>query len=154
MAPRTTPDELPAQAGRVFARLARQVELGLGTLELSLPQYRVMAFLADGDAASSLLAEKLAVSPPSITAVVDGLVAKGLVERKADPSDRRRLPLALTAKGATALRSADAAVHDRLTQVLSHLDDDGAQAVHASVDHLERALDRNRDLHQAGRTPR
>lgn len=153
-APRSKSATLALDAGRVFARLARQVDLGLATLDLSLPQYRVLAFLADGEAASSRLAEKLAVSPPSITAVVDGLVAKGLVERGADPADRRRLPLSLTGKGVAALAAADGAVHERLDQVIDHLDDTAAHVVRTSVPHWELALDRKRDAHQAGRPAR
>jgi long-chain acyl-CoA synthetase len=153
-APRSTPAALAPDVGRVLARLARHVETSLATLDLSLPQYRVLGFLSAGEAASSRLAEKLAVSPPSITAVVDGLVAKGLVERRSDPNDRRRLPLALTEKGAVALVHADAAVHDRVELVLTQLDDDGAAAVRGSISHWLLALDRSRDANHAGRTSR
>ena len=86
------------------ARLAKQVEVALGPLDLSLPQYRVLALLGDGSTASSVLARKLAVSPPTVTAVVDGLVGRGLVERQADPEDRRRLTLLLTRDGKRAAR--------------------------------------------------
>ena len=91
-------------AARAVARLAKQVEVALGPLDLSLPQYRVLALLGDGSTASSVLARKLAVSPPTVTAVVDGLVARGLVERQADPEDRRRLTLLLTRDGKRAAR--------------------------------------------------
>jgi len=56
----------------------------------------MLSLLADGSSASSALAGRLAVSPPSVTAVVDGLVTRGLVERQADADDRRRLTLLLT----------------------------------------------------------
>src|SRR5690349_21731217 len=77
--------------GRAIARLAKHLENGLAPLDVSVPQYRVLALLAEGSAASSALAGRLAVSPPSITAVVDGLVARDLVTRTPDPDDRRRL---------------------------------------------------------------
>ena len=96
-------------AARAVARLAKQVEVAIGPLDLSLPQYRVLALLGDGSTASSVLARKLAVSPPTVTAVVDGLVARGLVERQADPEDRRRLTLLLTRDGKRVLAAADAA---------------------------------------------
>ena len=64
-------------AARAVARLAKQVEVALGPLDLSLPQYRVLALLGEGSTASSVLARRLAVSPPSVTAVVDGLVGAG-----------------------------------------------------------------------------
>ena len=76
--------EAPPTPGRVVARLARQVELALTTVDLTLPQYRVLGILDRGPEASSVLAEKLAVSRPSVTGVVDGLVARGLARRTRD----------------------------------------------------------------------
>ena len=70
--------------GRAVARLAKHVEKALSHNDLSLPQYRVLVLLADGSAVASALASKLAVSPPSVTAIVDGLVARGLVNRQND----------------------------------------------------------------------
>jgi len=83
----------------VLARLARQVEVGLATVDLSLAQYRFLALLAEGSSAASALASGLTVSRPSVTAVADGLVSRGLVERRADGDDRRVVGHTLTAKG-------------------------------------------------------
>ncbi len=79
--------------------LARQVELALVEVDLSLPQYRILILLDEGKVAASALADRLAVSRPSVTAVVDGLVTRGLVERHHDPADRRRVGHDLTAEG-------------------------------------------------------
>ena len=76
------PEVSPPALGRVVARLARQVELALATVDLTLPQYRVLILLGEGKEAASALADKLAVSRPSVTGVVDGLVARGLVQRE------------------------------------------------------------------------
>jgi long-chain acyl-CoA synthetase len=132
-------------AGRAIARLAKHLEHGLAPVDLSLPQYRVLALLAEGSAASSSLADRLTVSPPSITAVVDGLVARDLVVRKPDPSDRRRLNLELTDDGRRLLVEADDSVHARLDAIAAHLD--RAESAHA-VQRLEEwhdALDSFRD---------
>ena len=104
-------------AARAVARMARQVELALAPLDLSLPQYRVLALLADGSTASSVLARQLAVSAPSVTAVVDGLVGRGLVERRPDPEDRRRLTLLLTRDGRKLIATADATAEARLDDI-------------------------------------
>ena len=80
----------------MIARLARQVELAAATVDLTVAQYRVLAILGGQNAAASVLADKLAVSPPSVTGVVDGLVARGLVTRMHDPVDGRRISLDLT----------------------------------------------------------
>jgi long-chain acyl-CoA synthetase len=105
-------------AGRGAARLARTLENVLATVDLSLPQYRMLAFLDDmGSTAASALAGRLGVSRPSVTALIDGLVARGMAERTADPRDRRRVAHVITATGQAALAAADAAVTDRLASL-------------------------------------
>jgi long-chain acyl-CoA synthetase len=131
-------------AARAVARLAKQVEVALAPLDLSLPQYRVLGLLADGSTAASVLARQLAVSPPSVTAVVDGLVGRGLVERRADPEDRRRLTLLLTRDGRKLVATADAAAEARLDDIAGFLDEP-PEALAAGLEEWNRALDRNRD---------
>jgi long-chain acyl-CoA synthetase len=114
----------PAHPGHTLARLARQVELAVATVELTLSQYRVLATLGEGCEAASRLAEKLAVSRPSITGVVDGLVARGLVRRDHLEGDRRRVDVGLTDAGRLLLAAADAAVeqrNERIAQLLEEL---------------------------------
>ncbi len=108
--------------GRTAAWLAKQVEIGLGTVDLSLPQYRVLAMLEGNSALSSDLAERLAVRPPTVTAVVDGLVARGLVERRTVEGDRRRVDHVLTHHGHQVLDTADTAVNARLCEIAAHLE--------------------------------
>jgi len=104
------------------ARLARQVEVALQPLELTLSQYRVLCALEAGAEASSSLAEKLAVSAPSVTTVVDGLVARRLVDRSHDSGpDRRRVSISITAAGAAIADQARSSVAQRLAEVASHL---------------------------------
>ncbi|HEY4946375.1 MAG TPA: MarR family transcriptional regulator [Acidimicrobiales bacterium] len=103
--------------GRTAAWLAKQVEIGLGIADLSLPQYRILGLLDESSAVSSDLAERLAVRPPTITAVVDGLVARGLVERRTVVADRRRVDHVLTEVGRRVLEAADAAVASRLGEI-------------------------------------
>lgn len=127
-------------AARAVARLAKQVEMALTSLDLSLPQYRVLALLGEGSTASSVLARRLAVSPPSVTAVVDGLVARGLVERRSDPEDRRRLTLLLTRDGAKLLAAADTAAEANLGDIAGYFDDPPT-----GLDLWNLALDRYRE---------
>jgi DNA-binding MarR family transcriptional regulator len=131
--------------GRAVARLAKQVEHGLGELEVSLPQYRVMTLLAEGSTASSSLADRLAVSPPSVTSVVDGLVARGLVERHPDPGDRRRLNLELTPAGQALLVQADASVGARLDLIVARLDRARAEQALEALTYWHEALDAYRE---------
>ncbi len=141
---------VPPGAARALARLARHVETALDPLELSLPQYRVLSLLGDGSSASSALAGRLAVSPPSVTAVVDGLVARELVERLPDAVDRRRLTLQLTPAGVQALRASEKAVDARLGEVAEYLEDPSSAA--AAIEALQQwnhALDAFREEKRA-----
>jgi long-chain acyl-CoA synthetase len=103
--------------GRTIARLARQVELATAEVDLTLSQYRVLATLDVGCEAASKLADKLAVSRPSITGVVDGLVTRGLVQRSQAGPDRRRVQLDLTPAGRDILIAADAVIEQRLDRI-------------------------------------
>lgn len=111
---------------RVAAFLARQAELALAESDLSLPQYRVLALLADGIALPSSMADSLNVRRPSITAVVDGLVARQLVVRRHDEEDRRKVTHSITRAGRRTLQAADEAVDARLNAIASSLEDPGA----------------------------
>jgi DNA-binding MarR family transcriptional regulator len=52
------------------------------------------------------VADFLAITPPSATALIDHLVASGYVQRSAGKSDRRAVYLALTKKGETVMHKA------------------------------------------------
>jgi DNA-binding MarR family transcriptional regulator len=110
--------------GRTAAWLAKQVEIGLATVDLSLPQYRVLGLLDESTAVSSDLATRLDVRPPTVTAVVDGLVTRGLVERRSVEGDRRCVSHALTPEGRRLLVVGDSAVFDRLCETVGALSDD------------------------------
>jgi long-chain acyl-CoA synthetase len=112
------PAELPPSVvGRTAARLARQVDVALAGIDLSSAQYRMLFQLDEGAESSTLIARKLEVSAPSVTAVVDGLVQRGFVVRNHSDLDRRRVSLELTPEGRRMLLLADAAVHTRLLEV-------------------------------------
>ncbi len=109
-----------SRPGRIAARLARHVEVALAEIDLSLPQYRLLMILSEQVAVASSLAESLRVTRPSVTAVVDGLVARGLVERRACLDDRRRVEHVLTSEGRRLLDQADDKVDARLAAVAAN----------------------------------
>jgi DNA-binding MarR family transcriptional regulator len=143
------PDELPRHAGRVIARLARQVELAAATVDLTLSQYRALSLLGEGKEAASALADKLAVSRPSLTGVVDGLVARNLVERHHDDSDRRRIRLDLTEGGRLLLAAADNEIDRRLRDIAGYRPD-RAWAAFEGLTPWKQALDAYRTARRAG----
>jgi long-chain acyl-CoA synthetase len=107
--------------GRVTAWLAKRVEVALAEVDLTLPQYRVLGILVEGSAAASGLAGRLAVRPSSVTAIIDGLVARGLVDRKHEEDDRRRIALLLTEEGARTVAAADRSVDEYLASIAASL---------------------------------
>jgi long-chain acyl-CoA synthetase len=109
--------------GRAAAWLSKQLERALADVDLSLPQFRILGMLGEGASMPSALAERLAVRRPTVTAVVDGLVARGLVERTPGDDDRRSVTHTLTAKGKRLLAKADVAVDGRLVAIAGSLDD-------------------------------
>jgi long-chain acyl-CoA synthetase len=131
--------------GWTATRLARHVELALATLELSTAQYRMLLQLAQGDEASTSLARKLAVSAPSVTAVVDGFVSRGAIERTHSEEDRRKVSLALTPIGRALLLEAEAVVSARLEGIANELDDERSiQAALGGLDLWAEALEKAR----------
>src|SRR3546814_2277960 len=93
-------------AVRAVARLGRVFEKRLADDGMSLPQFRVLSFLSEGEWAASKVADWLAVSRPSLTSLVDGLVDQGWVERKGSPTDRRCVLHHLTPAGRAQLARA------------------------------------------------
>jgi len=126
-------------------------ERALGDLGLSLPQYRVLSLLGDGSAAATALADHLAISRPNVTAIVDGLVERGFVERRTDPSDRRRVRHSLTDGGQAALLTADDAVDDRLGAIAGFLPATRAKQATTGLGLWTTALDAAREAKVAAR---
>ena len=132
--------------GRIATRLAKRIEIVLAEeAELSSAQYRVLGTLSDGPEGASRLAGNLAISKPSLTGIVDGLVARDLIDRSDDPKDRRRVALALTAEGRRVLARADRAVEQRLDEILSFASEDEADLARRGLAAWVEPLDAHRD---------
>lgn len=140
-------------AARAAARFSKSMEVALASVNLSLPQYRLLAFLSGGPERATALAKRLDVSPPSLTALVDGAVARQLVERLTAEEDRRSVRHVITPIGAEALAKADDAVSARLAGVTEHLSPSQAKKCLEGLELLGRAMDlsrASRDMQPAG----
>ncbi|HUW01346.1 MAG TPA: MarR family transcriptional regulator [Acidimicrobiales bacterium] len=126
---------------RSLSWMARSFESALGELGLSLPQYRLLSYLDQGDWAASALADHLSVSRPSVTSLADGLVAKGLVERHTSEEDRRRVLHELTASGRAALAAADKMLNQRVEGLLDRLPEDRRADAWTGLEALADAFD-------------
>ena len=74
---------------------------------LSMPQFRAMVLIANEPAVSlSVVADHLALSLPTTSRMVSGLVGKGLLTRVDSVTDRRQVSLGVTARGRSVLDAA------------------------------------------------
>ncbi|MGY1620392.1 MarR family winged helix-turn-helix transcriptional regulator [Geodermatophilus sp. SYSU D00691] len=97
-------DDDPAVLGELVLRLGRlqrhRWRDALAPWDLTPHQARALRVVTGRDGTRlSELAEALHIAPRSATEVVDGLEERGLVERTADPRDRRAVVVRPTATG-------------------------------------------------------
>jgi DNA-binding MarR family transcriptional regulator len=75
--------------------------------DLSVPQFRALAYIRNNDGASlSSLATHLGLTLPSMSKLIDGLAGRGLVARNSHNEDRRKICLQLTSTGKSELEAA------------------------------------------------
>ncbi|QDP98978.1 MarR family transcriptional regulator [Microlunatus elymi] len=83
-------------------RAARSADPGN---KLSVAQLELLSAVAENPGARpGRIARYLHLAPNSVTTLVNGLQAAGLVTRSSNPDDRRTVQLSLTADGETAVR--------------------------------------------------
>jgi DNA-binding MarR family transcriptional regulator len=98
--------------------------------DISVPQFRAMGYIDRNDGASlSDLASHIGLTLPSMSKLIDGLVARKLVTRVADNRDRRRMCLSLTALGREQLKAAHRSTERFLADKLSGLPEDDLRNV-------------------------
>ena len=104
-------------AVQALTRVSRFLERA--ATELSLPDFRVLSAVDSGEARASRVAARLAIGRPTISAAVDALCKRGLLERAVVDGDQRAASLTLTAEGAAVRQR----VEDSLVEALQALCD-------------------------------
>ncbi|MBB2890999.1 MarR family transcriptional regulator [Flexivirga oryzae] len=99
-------------------RLSRVLERA--STDLSLAHFRVLSAVADGQQRASRLARRLALGKPAVSASVESLCRRGLLERQTELADQRAVTLRLTPEGERALAAARAAMVEQLRAVIAH----------------------------------
>lgn len=80
---------------------------------LSVPQFRALCFVERYDGASlSAVAEHLDLSLPTVSRMINGLVQRGFIQRRASEDDRRHVSLSVRPRGQAVMRQARAATQD------------------------------------------
>ena len=113
---------------------------------LRVPEWRVLACLADEDGAMITRLARLSLMEQSrLTRIIDQMAERGLVSRASDPEDRRRVRVFLTEAGRElALRLiADARAHE--ARILDVLGGEDAARIKPILETLLAQLDARED---------
>ncbi|WP_329243382.1 MarR family winged helix-turn-helix transcriptional regulator [Streptomyces sp. NBC_01478] len=107
-------------------RMGLRMAAMLAEENCSVEQWRVLSVIADGKGhPMTEIADQVLMPAPSLTKLVDRMVADNLVFRRPDRADRRRVLLHLTARGrALHQRAAHRLLADQ-TRLLDAIDDHG-----------------------------
>jgi DNA-binding MarR family transcriptional regulator len=102
----------------LFLRRLRQAKVGDG--ELTMPESSALARLdRDGPATTAALARAEQISPQSMGATIGTLEARGLVERRPDPLDGRRIVISVSDQGRRVLRDRRSARTELIANALA-----------------------------------
>ena len=96
------------------------------------------ACVAEGPQRISTLVERLGVSQPGVTQLVDRMVAEGWVERVADPADGRAVLVRATRGGREVIERRRHSRAVLINDLLGRLDDADQQQIRAAAPALQR----------------
>ncbi len=115
-------DALLASVGLLVRRVRQLQAEG----ELTMPERSVLARLdREGPASSAELARAVQVTPQSMGATLAALAERGLLERRRDPADGRRVVVSASVEGLGLLRAKRHARSQQLSRVLAEQFTDG-----------------------------
>lgn len=110
----------------------------LAPFDLSVQQYKALRLLAEvfpNSLTAGELKEKMTDLNSDMTRLIDRLVAKNLVVREIDPTNRRRLNLRLTKESAEYMERVAAEFKD-FESIVSHLTDEEVHTMNTLLDKI------------------
>ena len=125
---------------KTVMRHARETDAVPEARDMGDAQTWVLHALHKGPQVSTALARRFNVTTPTMTAIVEALVAKGYVERTPDTEDRRRIILTLTAAGSEMSEQVHAHVCQALARFLSPLSHEQLKDVVQAFSHIRSLL--------------
>jgi len=131
----------------IVMRVIRRELRKYGAREISVPQYRALGFVYRNEGASlSELADHVGLTLSTMSTLVDGLAAQGLVNRREDPEDRRRMTLTLTEFGRNRHEAARDAALISLREMLRQLSPSDRATVTRAMQVLRERFTGGKDL--------
>ncbi|MFC4351711.1 MarR family winged helix-turn-helix transcriptional regulator [Fodinicurvata halophila] len=109
---------------------------------LTAVQIRVLQIVEEtGHATSKEISRRMGVAQATMTALVDRLAAKGMVERRRSESDRRQTNIFITEEGRAAVRKAPDPLQQRYVKQFEALEDWEQAMIVASLERVASMLD-------------
>jgi DNA-binding MarR family transcriptional regulator len=146
--PNDSESELIKLLDRVLPRYQRALRDAISDSEgdnrLTIAQFRCLQTIAnpgDSPATTSSLAELTRVTAPTMSSMIDGLVARDLVVRRPDPGSRRRMHLVVTPQGEALLDRYQRIVDQRHLELIQPLGDDARSRLLSGLQELDRCLE-------------
>jgi len=125
----------------IMRKLASGRPIASGDAELTIGQVRALGVVADhSDCTMGQLARRLGVSFSAATELADRIVHAGLIEREADPSDRRLVRLRLSPAGRRARDTFLREERRRMEAALGHLSLSELEQILGGLDLLRQAF--------------
>ena len=122
------------EIGETATALRRAFDRRAGSLGVTRAQWRVLARLSRMPGLRQVeLAEQLDMEAITLCRIVDRLAEAGLVERQADPADRRAWRLFLTANAKPLVKKLRALADDLAEEAFEGLDTTRRDAVRATL---------------------
>lgn len=104
---------------------------------LTIPQLICLQHLLEqGALASGALANAIALSPATVTGILDRLELRGLVRRERRPEDKRHVLVTVTPAGRALATSAPAHLEKRLADALASLSEDRRREIQRTIQYL------------------
>ncbi len=133
------PSALAAALRSTLTRLYLALRRHTPIREYTAAQASALSVLLDhGPMRMGELADRESIRMPTATALIDGLARNGLVERHADPEDRRAVLVGLTDHGVDVLDRVRGQRDSILTEAVAQLSDADRAALNAAAPALER----------------
>ena len=142
IAPFASPDTIGVLVSDVTRLLRRRFDAQARSIGVSRAQWRVLIALARAEGINQAgLAERLDVETITVGRMVDRLEEAGLVERRADPADRRAWRLFLTPRAHPILAELQAVAVGVRAEMLAGLSADEEAALQGLLQRLRGNLD-------------
>jgi len=126
-----------------FKTSRNQVPRDWHRLDLTMPQLKVLfSLFVDGPLPCSSLAEAMGVSLPTMNGVLERLKERGLITRRPDHRDRRRILNSLTAHGHRLVEGLWTSHRDWLSDLLDRMNSADLETIEQALTIIVEALSR------------